>query len=95
VQKAKASGQTLGRDAYLQLAKPSAPEPVRMYATVAPGLFDAVVNQCVAPGSQCLHAVMAADERRAAAAAGGKHHLQICTAADAGLYASLPLPERK
>ena len=64
VQKAKAGGQALSRDAYLQLEKPSEREPVRAYGTVAAGLFDAVVNRCVAPGTQCLHAVMAADMRR-------------------------------
>jgi cytochrome o ubiquinol oxidase subunit 2 len=95
VQKAKASGQALGRDVYMQLARPSAPEPPRMFATVAPGLFDAVVNQCVAPGSQCLHAVMAADELRASAAAGWRPDSQICSAADAATFAALPLPQRK
>src|SRR6478736_4106030 len=45
VRKTKASGRALSRDAYLQLEKPSEREAVRRYGTVAPGLFDAVVNR--------------------------------------------------
>ncbi|MCG2595450.1 ubiquinol oxidase subunit II [Ramlibacter sp. XY19] len=99
VQKARASGQALARDTYLQLERPSQREPARFYASVAPGLFDAVVNRCVAPGTQCLHTQMAADERRAAVAAnwrpGTPPEGLICTAADAATVASLPWPERK
>jgi cytochrome o ubiquinol oxidase subunit 2 len=95
VQKARASGQALGRDAYLQLERPSEREPVRQYGTVAPGLFDAVVNRCVAPGSQCLHAVMAADMRRASAALNWRPEAQVCSAADSVTTALLPVAERK
>ncbi|MDB5856739.1 MAG: cyoA [Ramlibacter sp.] len=96
VQKAKASGQALGRDGYVRLERPSEGEPVRLYGTVAPGLFDAVVNRCVAPGSQCLHAVMAADARRAAAALNWRPDAAfVCTAADPVATASLPVAERK
>jgi cytochrome o ubiquinol oxidase subunit 2 len=95
VQKAKAGGQALDRDTYLQVEKPSEREPVRMYASVAAGLFDAVVNRCVAPGTQCLHAVMASDQRRQAAALNWRPDAQICTAADAATFALLPTVERK
>ena len=44
------AARQLSRDAYLQLERPSEREPVRRYATVAPGLFDAVVNRCVDAG---------------------------------------------
>jgi hypothetical protein len=37
----------LNRAAYLQLEKPSEREPVRHYAAVEPGLYDAILNRCV------------------------------------------------
>ena len=43
VETAKASGQTLDRDSYRQLEKPSEREPVRRFANVESGLFDAIV----------------------------------------------------
>ncbi|MDB6042626.1 MAG: cyoA [Gammaproteobacteria bacterium] len=46
VQKAKADGKVLGRADYLQLQQPSEREPVRRYATVATGLYDAILNRC-------------------------------------------------
>lgn len=95
VQKARAGGQALSRDGYLQLERPSEREAVRRYGTVAPGLFDAVVNRCVAAGSPCLHAVMAEDMRRASAALNWRPESQICTAADAATIAWLPVSERK
>jgi cytochrome o ubiquinol oxidase subunit 2 len=96
VQKARASGQALSRDAYLQLERPSEREAVRLYGTVEPGLFDAVVNRCVAPGTPCLHAVMAADQRRASAAPDRRPDALICTAATlAAATDLLPVTERK
>jgi cytochrome o ubiquinol oxidase subunit 2 len=47
VQAAKASGRTLDRDGYQQLQQPSEQDPVRRYANVAAGLFDAVVDRSV------------------------------------------------
>ncbi|MEP6589363.1 MAG: ubiquinol oxidase subunit II, partial [Polaromonas sp.] len=41
----KASPQALSRDSYLQLEKPSERHPVQRYATVAPDLYDAIVNR--------------------------------------------------
>ena len=61
VQAAKAGAGTLGRDDYLRLQQPSANEPVRRYAAVAPDLFDAVVNRCVEPGKMCMSQMMAID----------------------------------
>jgi cytochrome o ubiquinol oxidase subunit 2 len=46
VQKAKADGQVLSREDYLHLQQPSEREPVRRYATVATGLYDAILNRC-------------------------------------------------
>jgi len=58
---AKASGDTLNRDIYLQLAKPSEHDPVRRYASVESGLFQAVVNRCVESNKLCLSDMMAID----------------------------------
>ena len=61
VAKAKASGQTLGRAEYLELAKPSQREPVRHYGSVDPELFDLVLNRCVAEGTRCMRELMVID----------------------------------
>ncbi|VCU69710.1 Cytochrome bo(3) ubiquinol oxidase subunit 2 precursor [Pigmentiphaga humi] len=53
VQAGKAAGKTLDRAAYLQLEQPSAAVPVERYGSVDPGLYDAIVNRCVQPGSNC------------------------------------------
>ncbi len=45
VQQAKASSQTLDKAAYKELVKPSSKDPERVYARVAPGLFDEIVDQ--------------------------------------------------
>jgi cytochrome o ubiquinol oxidase subunit 2 len=45
----------LDRQAYLKLEKPSEAEPVRYFASVENGLYDAVVGMCVAPGQMCVH----------------------------------------
>jgi cytochrome o ubiquinol oxidase subunit 2 len=66
----KASGATLTRADYLQLAQPSQRDPVRRYAAVAPDLFDAIVNRCVAPGSMCMNEMMAKDAEAQAHSAG-------------------------
>ncbi|RXZ37069.1 ubiquinol oxidase subunit II [Oxalobacteraceae bacterium CAVE-383] len=63
--KADAAG-TLTRAAYLQLEQPSENNPVRHYAAVAPGLYDAILNRCVQAGSICMKDMMAADAGRAA-----------------------------
>ena len=55
------TGTTLTREAYLQLEQPSEREPVRRYAAVSPGLYDAIVNRCVEPGKMCMKHMMAID----------------------------------
>jgi cytochrome o ubiquinol oxidase subunit 2 len=57
----KAAGQSLSRDAYLQLQRPSERDPVRRYASVAPGLYDAILNRCVEAGKMCMSQMMAID----------------------------------
>ena len=46
VQAARSEG-ALTRDGYMQLARPSEREPVRRYSSVAGGLYDAILRQCV------------------------------------------------
>jgi len=54
-------GEALGRAGYLELEKPSHKEPVRRYASVEPGLYDAVLNRCVDGKKMCAHQMMAID----------------------------------
>ncbi|QJB70869.1 ubiquinol oxidase subunit II [Parasphingorhabdus halotolerans] len=61
VAKGKAGGQSLDRASYLALAKPSEAAPVMRFSSVSPGLYTAIVNQCVAPGQRCMADMMRAD----------------------------------
>lgn len=55
------SAVTLDRDVYLHLEKPSAPEPVQHYGSVAPGLYHAILNRCVDTDRMCMDQMMAID----------------------------------
>src|SRR5690606_29305085 len=57
----KQSQTELSRAAYLQLEMPSERDPVRYYASVAPGLYDAILNRCVEPNRMCMRDMMAID----------------------------------
>ena len=95
VAKVRGAGATLDRPGYLALEKPSEKEPVRHYASVDAGLYDAILNRCVDPRRMCGHEMMAID------AAGGKppaHHsktssvalpLDVCTSKDADRVVAL------
>lgn len=61
VQKVKASNESLNRDSYLQLEKPSERNPVQHYAKVAPDLYDAILNRCVENNKMCMKDMMAVD----------------------------------
>ncbi|MEO5736435.1 MAG: ubiquinol oxidase subunit II [Variovorax sp.] len=61
VQTAKGASAPLDRAAYLALEKPSERNPVQRYASVAPDLYDAIVNRCVEAGKMCMKDVMAID----------------------------------
>ncbi len=61
VARVKQNGTALNRDAYLKLEKPSAKEPVRYYATVDDGLYEAVLNMCVRDGQMCMKDMMHID----------------------------------
>ncbi len=72
VKTARADDKLLNRAAYLELDKPSQQVPAHEFGKVEPGLFNAVVNRCVAPNTMCMHHVMAADARRTKEAIDGK-----------------------
>ncbi len=54
----KAGGGSLDRATYVSLEKPSVAEPVHRYANVAPDLYAAILNRCVAPGATCIDQTM-------------------------------------
>ncbi|MCY1559613.1 COX Aromatic Rich Motif protein [compost metagenome] len=58
---ARQSDATLSRDTYLKLEQPSERNPVQRYASVSPGLFEAIVNRCVEPNRMCMRDAMAID----------------------------------
>ena len=57
----KANGGTLDRNRYTQLAQPTVREPISKYGTVAPDLYQAILNRCVAPGTVCMNQMMMTD----------------------------------
>jgi cytochrome o ubiquinol oxidase subunit 2 len=57
----RASRTAFDRDVYLHLEKPSAPEPVQYYGSVAPGLYHAILNRCVDIDRMCMDEMMAID----------------------------------
>lgn len=61
-------GEPLTRAAYQQLEKPSHKDPVRRYARVDEGLYEAILNRCVDGRKMCMNDMMAID----AAGGGGK-----------------------
>jgi len=58
VQRARSSGDSLSRPVYKALAEPSQNNPVHFYREVAPGLYDAILNRCVDPGTVCMKDMM-------------------------------------
>jgi cytochrome o ubiquinol oxidase subunit 2 len=61
VRQVKASRQSLDRDNYLMLEKPSARHPVQHYGAVAPDLYEAILNRCVEDNKMCMNDMMAID----------------------------------
>lgn len=61
VARVKQNGTMLNRDAYLKLEKPSVKKPVRYYASVENGLYEAVLNMCVREGQMCMKDMMHID----------------------------------
>ena len=61
VARTKAAGNRLDRAGYMTLEKPTERHPVERYATVAPDLYDAILNRCVESGKMCMRDIMAID----------------------------------
>ncbi len=61
IAKAKNSAVPLSRDTYLQLEKPSQRDAPRAFASVAPGLYRAILNRCVDTDKMCMDQMMAID----------------------------------
>ncbi|ALT76055.1 cytochrome ubiquinol oxidase subunit II [Paucibacter sp. KCTC 42545] len=61
VAKNKAEGVLLSRSVYQQLEQPSGREPVRRYAEVEQGLYQAILNRCVDTNKMCMGQMMAID----------------------------------
>jgi len=58
VSRIKAQGEPLRRDNYKALEQPSINNPVQYFSAVAPGLYDAILNRCVDPGTLCMRDMM-------------------------------------
>jgi cytochrome o ubiquinol oxidase subunit 2 len=69
----KGAGGSLSRAAYLDLARPSENVPVRTYAAVDGGLYNAIVNMCVRPGTMCVSQMMAIDAKGGLGLAGTRN----------------------
>ncbi|WP_279482617.1 ubiquinol oxidase subunit II [Aureimonas sp. SK2] len=61
VEKVRAEGRPLDRALYMELEKPSEAEPVHYYSSVEDGLYQAILNMCVAPGKMCMNEMMHID----------------------------------
>ncbi|HBD36898.1 ubiquinol oxidase subunit II [Cupriavidus metallidurans] len=88
IAQAKSSGSTLSKDAYLKLAQPSEREPVQRYASVAPELYDLILNRCV-DGGACMADTMALDRSRGKFDPSG----EICTASNTPVDSPLFAPD--
>lgn len=58
VETTRSGGGDLQRLNYLKLEKPSINEPVHRYASVAPDLYEAILNRCVGANAICLNKMM-------------------------------------
>ncbi|AWN37688.1 ubiquinol oxidase subunit II [Methylobacterium radiodurans] len=63
VAKAKASGAPLNREVFLKLERPSEAEPVRYFASVENGLYEAILGMCVEPNLMCASEMHHIDKR--------------------------------
>ncbi|MER5171027.1 MULTISPECIES: ubiquinol oxidase subunit II [Thioclava] len=64
VAKAKAEGEPLTRESYLQLEQPTIDAPVSYYSSVVDGLFDRIVGLCVEENKVCMNEMMMLDMHR-------------------------------
>ena len=79
VQTNKTSGSTLGRAEYLKLEQPSERDPVQRFASVAPDLYNAILNRCVDSNKMCMNEMMAID----AAGGMGTNNFSVATRGEA------------
>ena len=61
VERTKAGGGALDRPTYMKLEQPSERDPVRRFGTVAPDLYQAILNRCVDTTKMCMNQMMAID----------------------------------
>ncbi|GGE32030.1 cytochrome ubiquinol oxidase subunit II [Agaricicola taiwanensis] len=61
VETVKSADGALNRPDYLDLERPSENVPIRHYASVDAGLFNAILNMCVEEGKMCMKEMMAID----------------------------------
>jgi cytochrome o ubiquinol oxidase subunit II len=64
---AKSTRESLTRQSYLALEKPSQNEPIRHYGTVDGELYSAILGMCVRPGTTCMQDAMMAHAHHEAA----------------------------
>ena len=83
VKKVKGGEGALNRAGYLELEKPSERQPVKHYGGVAPDLYDAILNRCVASGTICIKQMMAMDTHRMLSVADVDHFTPRGQRADA------------
>ncbi|MNN54415.1 Cytochrome bo(3) ubiquinol oxidase subunit 2 precursor [compost metagenome] len=76
VKDAKKNGSTLDRAVYTELEQPSEREPVRHFGKVAPDLYHAVLNRCVAEGTVCMNKIMHEDANRMKVQAAARNFLR-------------------
>ena len=55
VASARSASESLTRNSYLALEKPSLNEPIRHYRAVDTQLYAAILGMCVQPGRPCMH----------------------------------------
>jgi cytochrome o ubiquinol oxidase subunit II len=97
VARVKAGGGALNRANYLKLEKPSEKVPVMRFAAVDRTIFDAVVNQCVRPGTRCMSDLMKMDrhdpssmQQTPGGGAPGRRETRPLTSGDAGAVGKNP-----
>ena len=61
VNRIRQGGGGLNRTNYTQLEKPSEKVPVMRFGTIDPGLYKAILEQCVQPGKPCMSELMKHD----------------------------------
>ncbi|WP_179672110.1 ubiquinol oxidase subunit II [Duganella sp. 1224] len=73
VAKTKASTTVLNRAEVLSLDKPTIKHPIMHFGNVDKGIYDLILNRCVAEGAVCINTQMHQDATRIKAAAAAKN----------------------